>query len=90
MPRPEPVAAIVALSGADQVSSGHICGRQLLVHMAIYTPVGGGAASSNDTTKMDNLRVIVNKVPDLLDSFLEEVVAFQSARSREGGLWWVS
>ena len=44
-------------------------------------------ASINDTTKLDNLRVvqeiIVNKEPDLLDSFLEEVLAFQTDRSQE-------
>ena len=44
MPIPEPVAAVVALTGADQVSSPHLGGRQLLVHMAHCPPVGGRAA----------------------------------------------
>ena len=44
-------------------------------------------AASSDSIKLDNLRkvqeIIVNLSPDLLDSFLDEVLAFQTDRSQE-------
>ena len=44
-------------------------------------------ASSVDSTKLDNLRkvqeIIVNREPDLLDNFLDEVLAFQTDRSQD-------
>ena len=44
-------------------------------------------ASSADSAKLDNLRkvqeIIVNREPDLLDNFLDEVLAFQTDRSQD-------
>ena len=44
-------------------------------------------SSNNDSTKLDNLRkvqeIIVNKDPNLLDNFLDEVLAFQTDRSQD-------
>jgi len=43
--------------------------------------------ASSDTNKLDSLRkvqeIIVNKDPDLLDNFLDEVLAFQTDRSQD-------
>ena len=44
-------------------------------------------SSSADSAKLDNLRkvqeIIVNREPDLLDNFLDEVLAFQTDRSQD-------
>ena len=44
-------------------------------------------AANTDSTKLDNLRkvqeIIVNKDPNLLDNFLDEVLAFQTDRSQD-------
>jgi len=69
---PEPVAAVAEVPAADQVV-------QLLNAAQL--------AGSADSTKLDNLRkvqeIIVNKEQDLLDNFLDEVLAFQTDRSQD-------
>jgi len=69
MSLPDPVAVT---SGSDQVI-------QLLNTAQL--------ASSADSAKLDNLRkvqeIIVNREPDLLDNFLDEVLAFQTDRSQD-------
>ena len=54
----------------------------------VVTLLNNAQISSNtDSTKLDNLRkvqeIIVNKDPNLLDNFLDEVLAFQTDRSQD-------
>ena len=72
MSLPDPVSAVAVTTGAEQVVE--------LLNTAQL-------AASSDSIKLDNLRkvqeIIVNLSPDLLDSFLDEVLAFQTDRSQE-------
>jgi symplekin len=72
MSLPDPVAAVAEASGAEQVVE--------LLNAAQL-------AASADSTKLDNLRkvqeIIVNREPDLLDNFMDEVLAFQTDRSQD-------
>ena len=90
MSLPDPVAVT---SGSDQVLnviflpshfSLNTFYRQIQVIQLLNT---AQLASSADSAKLDNLRkvqeIIVNKEPDLLDNFLDEVLAFQTDRSQD-------
>ena len=86
MALPEPVAAVAEVPAAEQVQILDLI-PPIMSLQVVQLLNAAQLAGSADSTKLDNLRkvqeIIVNREQDLLDNFLDEVLAFQTDRSQD-------
>ena len=86
MALPEPVAAVAEVPAAEQVQILDPI-PPIMSLQVVQLLNAAQLAGSADSTKLDNLRkvqeIIVNREQDLLDNFLDEVLAFQTDRSQD-------